>query len=183
MGGFKIRLKRKKDPDVRFSHAGYETPKYLGAPPSEAHEQMAIVQWADSMSRSTYSDLGALYAIPNGGSRHPVEAKNMKLAGVKSGVPDMFLPVARRGYHGLYIELKRRDVNVVSANQYEWLCKLHMRDYLVEVCRGYDEATKVLTWYLSGTGKYPMGEGVKFLMKKCEIETWLHLKIKPGVPQ
>mgnify|MGYP004433785991 CR=1 FL=1 len=33
-------------------------------------------------------------------------AANLKRQGVKAGVPDLHLPVARGGYNGLYIELK-----------------------------------------------------------------------------
>ena len=32
----------------------------------------------------------------------------LKRQGVKAGVPDIMLPAARAGYHGLYIELKGR---------------------------------------------------------------------------
>ena len=43
----------------------------------------------------------------------------MKRQGVKAGVPDICLPVARNGYHGLYIELKAGK-NKATKNQEKW---------------------------------------------------------------
>ena len=56
-----------------------------------------------------YPELELMYAIPNGGKRHIHTAVVLKQTGVKSGVPDIFLPV-RRGKHGLFIEMKRKKV-------------------------------------------------------------------------
>ena len=36
-----------------------------------------------------------MFRIPNGGSRHPAEAARLKAQGVKAGVPDLCIPVAR----------------------------------------------------------------------------------------
>ena len=47
------------------------------------------------------------HAIPNGGSRDIITASNLKAEGVKSGVPDVFIPIPNEIYHGLYIEFKR----------------------------------------------------------------------------
>lgn len=44
--------------------------------------------------------------VPNGGLRGMREAKLFKAQGVRPGVPDYVLPLARNGFHGLYIELK-----------------------------------------------------------------------------
>ncbi len=44
--------------------------------------------------------------MPNGGKRDKATAAVLKRQGVKAGVPDIMLPAARAGYHGLYIELK-----------------------------------------------------------------------------
>lgn len=47
-----------------------------------------------------------LFHIPNGGTRHILEAVEFKRMGVKKGIPDFFLPYASNGYHGLFLELK-----------------------------------------------------------------------------
>ena len=75
--------------------------------PTEDEEQAALIEWAyiEGLRRP---ELMLLYAVPNGGYRPPRTAAILKRTGVRPGVPDLCLPVARPPYHGLYIELKRR---------------------------------------------------------------------------
>ncbi|NDV81312.1 VRR-NUC domain-containing protein [Bacteroides sp. 51] len=47
-----------------------------------------------------------LFAIPNGGSRHKIEAANLKRQGVRSGVADVILLVPKKGYASLCLEFK-----------------------------------------------------------------------------
>ena len=70
--------------------------------PTEAQEQMTLFSWA-AMQSGKYPELNLLYHVPNGGSRHKAEAGRLRAEGVKAGVPDLCLPVARGQYHGLYI--------------------------------------------------------------------------------
>jgi hypothetical protein len=49
------------------------------------------------------------YAVPNGGYRNIYVARKLKAEGVKAGVADLCLPAARRGYHGLYLEMKSEE--------------------------------------------------------------------------
>ena len=115
---------------------------------SEGEEQQALFRWADLLSESRHPELRLLYHVPNGGSRNKVEAARLKGEGVRSGVPDLCLPVARGGYHGLYIELKRAVGGRVSENQTRWLAALVREGYLAVVCHGWDEARRVIENYL-----------------------------------
>lgn len=115
---------------------------------TEAQEQEALFAWA-RMQEGKYPELALLHAIPNGGSRHPVEAKHLKAQGVKAGIPDIFLPVARQGYHGLYIELKRMTGGRLSDAQEIWIDYLREQGYKAEVCHGFDEARREIVVYLS----------------------------------
>ena len=72
---------------------------------TESQEQILLFEWC-SLFRNKYLELDLLYHVPNGGHRHVAVATKLKREGVKSGVPDLFLPVARDGYHGLFIEMK-----------------------------------------------------------------------------
>lgn len=112
----------------------------------EDAEQEAFIQWCWFQSEK-YKGLDLIYAIPNGGKRDKVEAVKLKRTGVKAGVPDLFLPVARGGYHGLYIEMKRRDGGRLSAYQQQWLMALSAQGYATAVCHGLDEAIKAVENY------------------------------------
>ena len=71
----------------------------------ESGHQEAIIEWC-AWNMQQYPELELLYHVPNGGKRDKATAAVLKRQGVKAGVPDLVLPVARCGYHGLYIELK-----------------------------------------------------------------------------
>ena len=115
---------------------------------SEAQEQCELIKWADSCVKTNiHPELAMLYAVPNGGRRDKAEAAHLKMQGVKAGVPDLFLPVSRGGYHGLFIELKYGK-NKPTKKQTEWLKSLNEQGYAVAVCYGCDEASKKILKYL-----------------------------------
>lgn len=90
------------------------------------------------------------YAVPNGGLKSMEEGSKLKRMGVKSGVPDICVPILRSTYGGLYIELKRKKGGVISDNQKKWLKLLQNSGQYVAICNGSDEAIKVVTDYLNG---------------------------------
>lgn len=115
--------------------------------PTESEEQQTLFSWVE-VQKGRYPELGLLYHAPNGGRRSKAEAGRFKAEGVKSGVPDLCLPVARGGFHGLYIELKRLKGGTVSSSQKAWIAALVEQGYHATVCRGWAEASEVLLWYL-----------------------------------
>lgn len=118
--------------------------------PTEAEEQKWLFEWAEMMSLQRWPELALMYHCPNGGSRNKIEAARLKQQGVKAGVPDIFLPVARNGWHGLYIEMKRKAGSMVSMEQKLWIDKLRIQHYRVEVCRGFNAAANVIEAYMEG---------------------------------
>lgn len=112
----------------------------------EAQEQEAIFQWI-SYNTTKYPELQLLFHIPNGGYRNKSEAINLKRQGVKAGVPDLFLPVARNKYHGLFIELKAQE-NKATQKQNDWIAHLRTQSYAAEVCHGWRSAVECLCRYL-----------------------------------
>ena len=117
--------------------------------PTEHEEQKTLIEWAE-LQRKANPELKMLYAIPNGGHRNKIVATKLKAEGVKSGVPDMCLPVPRGGYHGLYIELKRLRGGRVSAEQKIWIDCLEKQGYQAIVCNGWFEARTAILDYLEG---------------------------------
>ena len=92
--------------------------------PTEHDEQVALFQWAE-LNEGAMPELALLFAVPNGGYRPMTTAAQLKAEGVKAGVPDVCLPVARGRFHGLWLELKRADhSNHATQLQEEWIERL-----------------------------------------------------------
>lgn len=91
-----------------------------------------------------------IYHVPNGGHRVKAVAAKLKAQGVKAGIPDLVLPMARGGYFGLYIEFKATPPYdaAISASQHERIRKLSDHGYLVIVCRGHFDAMEQIRAYL-----------------------------------
>lgn len=91
-----------------------------------------------------------IYHVPNGGHRHKAVAAKLKGQGVKAGVPDLVLPMARGGHFGLYIEFKAMPPfdAAVSPSQAAYIQALIAQGYLAVVCRGHIDALECLRAYL-----------------------------------
>jgi hypothetical protein len=122
------------------------TPEQLARAGTEHAHQCALMCWC-ALNFETYPELKLLFAIPNGGERNPVVASRLKAEGVKSGVPDLFLPVARHGYHGLFIEMKKPK-GTIAENQTKWHIDLQEQGYGVSVCFGWESARHHLVEWL-----------------------------------
>lgn len=117
---------------------------------NELSIQKAVIAWTQQPDiRKQYPALAMLYHVPNEGKRTGRQGKALHDAGLKRGVPDLCLPVARGGYHGLYIELKTANGRPSEA-QYWWIEHLKLQGYFAVVCHGYDNTVRMLEWYLQG---------------------------------
>ena len=115
--------------------------------PSEYQEQCAVFTWAQLMENK-YPELGLLNSSLNGVRLAIGPAMKAKRAGMKAGFPDIFLPVARNGYHGLFIELKRKGGAKPSPDQQVWLTNLSTEGYSCFCCKGAEAAIKTIGIYL-----------------------------------
>ena len=124
------------------------TPEQLAASGTEHGHQVALCQWA-ALNFSRWPELKLLHAIPNGGTRSKAEAARLKAEGVKAGVSDLFLPVARCGFHGLYMEMKRPGEKA-KPKQIEWGEAVLAQGYLFAICDNWQKAAEFLEKYLEG---------------------------------
>ena len=123
----------------------------------EEHEiQKSIIEWARYMQ----TPICLLFAIPNGGERPlapvknkhgewikvPLAAKRLKAEGVLAGVPDLFLPLAAGGFHGLFIEVKSLK-GVLSPAQKYMTEQLAQQGYAVRVVRSVYEGINAIREY------------------------------------
>lgn len=163
------------------------TPEKLSAAKTEHAEQRALFAWSfmaankgfdaansDSAYVGEYTgpvipipSLQRMFAIPNGGLRDKITAARLKAEGVKSGVPDVFLPVPCVVNNvvqacGLFIELKRetsgkgqqrRQKGSTSNDQDNWLDYLNSNGYAVVVAFGWREAADAIENYLGRMNK------------------------------
>lgn len=114
---------------------------------SEETEQINLFRWA-AFAENIYPELKLMYHVPNEGKRSAATGSRLKQAGLKPGVPDIVLPVARGGYIGLYIELKYGR-NKASENQKNWLRDLGGQNHLTAVCYGWEQAKDLIESYLN----------------------------------
>lgn len=120
------------------------------APPVdyEGAEQQALLRWFEVRHPAAAR---LIYHPANGGHRVKVVAAKLKAQGVKAGVSDLVLPMARGGYHGLYLELKATPPHdaAVSASQMAWQVAMEQQGYMAVVARGMDQAMQILEGYMA----------------------------------
>ena len=120
---------------------------------TDSQHQQQVIKWTQQAHiRKKYPELKLLYHIPNERKCSQIQGRMLKLQGVKSGVPDLHLPVAKSGYHGLFIEMKA-EKGKTSENQNWWITELEAQGNKCAVCHGYEEAIRFLEDYLCGQVK------------------------------
>lgn len=135
------------------------TPEQL-AGDSESSQQKALFAWA-ALNVGKYPQLAYMFAIPNGGLRDIRTATTLKAEGVKSGVPDIFLPypinLGKYDYRlaGCFIEMKlekyrNRKNGGCSEEQVDFINWAASAGYCCKVCYSWIEAKDCLIAYLEG---------------------------------
>lgn len=115
---------------------------------SEHAQQAALVE-AVAWHANQRPALRLLYAVPNGGKRNKAVAGQLKAEGVKAGVPDLCLPVARGGYIGCYLEGKVKGGRV-RPEQRAWLEALAAEGHFTAVFWDAQEGLDLLLRYERG---------------------------------
>jgi hypothetical protein len=112
----------------------------------EHKEQTDLFRLAQ-FHEGAHPELALLFAIPNGGQRHVLVAKKLKDEGVKAGVPDIMLPVARGEHHGFFGEMKVGK-NTTTGKQDLWIERLQDQGYCCVVAYSAEEMMEALLDYL-----------------------------------
>lgn len=129
-----------------------------GVKPRDDPEHRMQCQIVDDFAEAEpyYSQL--LHAIPNGaklpythnkkGARYSPEAVKLLAEGMTPGIPDLHLPVARGGWHSLYIECKIAP-NVLSDEQIAMMDRLTKEGNLCMVAWTREQGALILADYLT----------------------------------
>lgn len=99
--------------------------------------------------------LALLFHIPNGGARgdnarsNAIRGAAMKAEGVKPGVYDLLLPVARGSWHGLFIEMKKPGEKIKKkSDQEQFGFDVQAQGYGAICCDSWQVAKEVLKSYI-----------------------------------
>jgi len=111
--------------------------------PTEHQEQCRVIAWCDA-----HPIAKTIFSIPNGSHKSPAMAAKFKREGLRPGVPDLFLPVAIKPNHGLFIEMKRVKGSRATLEQVQWASLLVIRGYDYQLCYGADDAIDAIKKYL-----------------------------------
>jgi hypothetical protein len=116
------------------------------------HQVALFVKFAQNFFK--YPELRLAFAIPNGGMRDKITAANLKAEGVKAAVPDVFIPVARGKFHGLFVEMKRPEgpkgrAGAATPEQLKFIADLQAQGFGAVVCVGWEQAWTVVEQYLN----------------------------------
>lgn len=91
-----------------------------------------------------------IVAIPNSGGRSRTAADGYILneEGMAKGFPDLMVPYMRRGYGGLFIELKTEQ-GIVSPDQEKWIRRLREQGYMAVIAVGAPAAWDIIQQYMA----------------------------------
>ena len=88
------------------------------------------------------------YAIPNGGYRTKTTALYLQREGLTAGIPDLHIPIPRKGYASLYIEMKNGKAGILSDKQKKIIPRLQDYGNKVVVCRSIEDFQREVEDYL-----------------------------------
>lgn len=115
----------------------------------ESAYQTQVVEWsrwAFKANPARYPHLEMLHCSLNGVKLSGTQAKIAKGQGMLSGVPDLFLPVPKNGFHGLFIEMKS-EKGRVTENQHWFLTNAESLSYKTVICYSAKEAISAIQAY------------------------------------
>jgi hypothetical protein len=116
---------------------------------SESKHQKALISWWDSAGHKQFNlPINALFAIPNGGARTALTGAVLKSEGVRAGIWDLRMEVARKGFTGMYIEMKY-GVNKLTDGQLAFQLIANNAGALTIVCYDWIDAKNAIENYLT----------------------------------
>ena len=112
------------------------------------HDEQATFFAILERNEKQFPFLKWVFAIPNGGHRHPATARRLKAEGVKAGVHDVCIPIPRKDYHGAFIEFKFGK-NKSTPAQDDFAAFLIWQNYRTRTVYSCDDGLDFIEDYLS----------------------------------
>lgn len=118
---------------------------------SEDSELITVFQFIDLMANSD-PRYEAIFHVANERKCSYITGRILKKKGVRAGVPDIIIPIASSGYHGLWIELKVKP-NRLTPDQSRFIDLLIALGHCARVCWSATEAIELIKEYIKGAGE------------------------------
>jgi hypothetical protein len=123
----------------------------------ERDDQAVLVAWLRDVAALRWANEcipgeGFPFVISHSaGKRKGKAITAAKKQGLRSGIPDIFIPISRGEFAGLWIELKRgTGRTTVSAAQKAWLAWLNLHGFCARICHGAEAAQQEVINYMGG---------------------------------
>jgi VRR-NUC domain len=113
----------------------------------------AYVAWCRRL-QTQFPALARGFHPANGELRTPATAAKLKRMGVRAGVLDWCLPVARGHFASLWIEFKRPGGKPTEEQRHE-IEQLRANGSKVEICDDWEKAAKITLEYLQLEAECP----------------------------
>ena len=110
----------------------------------EQIEQCKLFDWI----RSRQDIKPYAFHIANERQTTPQQGRILKRMGVRSGVSDIFIGLAKGRWHGLFLELKAGN-NTPTESQEQFMYDMASQGYYCIWCSGYEHARKSIEIYLA----------------------------------
>lgn len=108
-------------------------------------------------------ELKWLHAVPNGGSRgdneksRKIRGSQMKAEGVRDGVADIFWPLPRFPFPGLYIEMKT-PTGAIRPSQREFRTFVMSQGFAFSFERSWQSAAELIKFYYAQDARFRQKE-------------------------
>ena len=115
---------------------------------SESQIQQSFIKIVRELLIYRYPDLRWLHSIPNGLRCSMGTAQKAKREGLTAGIADVFLPLPKENFHGLYLEFKKKGGYQSEAQKrFQFWCAEKGYDY--HVVRDAETAIQIVKAYVS----------------------------------
>lgn len=105
--------------------------------------QVACLKWF----KLQYPEYWFIHHIPNERKQSPIAGKRAKDLGTLAGVADVFLPVAKKGFHGFYFEFKSKKGAMTEA-QVKFKFEVEKQGYEYELVRDFNDFKVLINNYI-----------------------------------
>jgi hypothetical protein len=129
----------------------------LKAPlPTEDDEAQCLIQWAKTQRWKGKPLNSLVLMIPNGAylggdaRQRAITMARLKRQGFRNGIFDFLIPIPRATSPGLWLELKRRQLGVVSLEQSQFQMAMLDLGWATAIAKGWEEAKDAISEYLRG---------------------------------